>query len=208
VADEPEDPFTAHQLERFDQVLAEIAAAGIEVPLRHAANSAAAIAHPASRYDLVRCGIAVYGIPPAPALAGLVPLEPAIRLATEVSFVKPVAAGEGVSYGLVHHVERDTHVATLPIGYADGVFRSLSLAGQEVLLGGRRRPMVGVVTMDQVMIDVGPDGDVRPGDEAVLLGAQGDERITPDEWAARIGTIGYEVVCAIGPRVERRYTRG
>jgi alanine racemase len=208
VADEPDHPFTARQLERFELVLAEIAAAGIEVPLRHAANSAAAIAHPASRYDLVRCGIAVYGIPPAPALAGLVPLEPAIRLATEVSFVKPVAAGEGVSYGLVHHVEQDTNVATLPIGYADGVFRALSMAGQEVLLRGRRRPMVGVVTMDQVMIDVGPEGDVQPGDEAVLLGGQGDERITPDEWAARIGTIGYEVVCAIGPRVERRYTNG
>ena len=208
VADEPEDPFTARQLERYELVLAEIAAAGIDVPMRHAANSAAAIAHPASRYDLVRCGIAVYGIPPSPALAGVLPLEPAVRLATEVAFVKPVAAGEGVSYGLRHHVERDTFVATLPIGYADGVFRSLSLAGQSVLLRGRRCPMVGVVTMDQVMVDVGPEGDVRAGEEAVLLGAQGHERITPDEWATRIGTIGYEVVCAIGARVERRYTDG
>ena len=96
-------------------------------------------------------------------------------------------------------------VATVPIGYADGVFRSLPLRGQEVLIGGRRRPMVGVVTMDQVMVDCGPDAEVRPGDPVVLLGAQGDERITPDEWAARLGTIPYEVVCAIGPRVERRY---
>ena len=206
VADEPDEPFTSRQLERFDAVLADVAAAGIEVPLRHAANSAAAIAHPSSRYDLVRCGIAVYGIPPAPALAGLVPLAPAVRLVTEVSFVKPVGAGEGISYGLRHHLNRDSMIATLPIGYADGVFRSLSLAGQEVLLGGRRCPMVGVITMDQVMVDVGPDTDVVAGDEAVLLGAQGDERITPDEWAARLGTVSYEVVCAIGARVERRYT--
>lgn len=208
VADEPDDPFTAGQLERYEQVLAEVAAAGIDVPLRHAANSAAAIAHPASRYDLVRCGIAVYGIPPAPALDGLVPLAPAVRLATEVSFVKPVAKGDGVSYGRRHHLERDTVLATLPIGYADGVFRGLSLSGQSVLLGGRRCPMVGVVTMDQLMVDVGPDADVRAGDEAVLLGAQGNERITPDEWAGRLGTIAYEVVCAIGARVERRYVRG
>jgi alanine racemase len=208
VADEPDDAFTALQLERYEQVLAEVAAAGIDVPLRHAANSAAAIAHPASRYDLVRCGIAVYGIPPAPALDGRIPLRQAVRLATEVSFVKPVAKGEGVSYGLRHHVERDTVLATLPMGYADGVFRNLSLQGQSVLLGGRRCPMVGVVTMDHLMVDVGPDATVQAGDEAVLLGTQGDERITPDEWAGRLGTIAYEVVCAIGARVERRYVRG
>jgi alanine racemase len=206
VADEPDNPFTAVQLERFESVLADLSAAGIEPPLRHAANSAAAIAHPASRYDLVRCGITVYGIPPSPALAGAVALQPAVHLATEVSFVKHVAAGEGVSYGLHHRVDRDTRVATLPIGYADGVFRRLGLERQEVLIRGRRHPMVGVVTMDQLTVDVGPDSDVRPGDEAVLLGAQGDERISPDEWAARLGTISYEVVCAMGARVERRYS--
>lgn len=205
VADEPENPFTAVQLDRYEQVLAELAAAGVDVPLRHAANSAGAIAHPRARYDLVRCGIAVYGIPPAPALDGAVALDPAVRLATEVSFVKEVAAGERISYGLHHQVERDTVIATLPIGYADGVFRRLGLEHQEVLIGGRRHPMVGVVTMDQVMVDVGPGSTVRVGDEAVLLGAQGDERVTPDEWAARLDTISYEVVCAMGARVERRY---
>ncbi len=157
VADEPDDPFTARQLERFDAAVAAVEAAGIPVPMRHAANSAAAIAHPASRYDLVRCGIALYGIAPSPRIRDHVALEPVVRLATEVAFVKPVAAGEGVSYGLRHHVDRDTLVATLPIGYADGVFRSLGLLGQEVLIGGRRHPMVGAVTMDQVMVDVGPD---------------------------------------------------
>jgi alanine racemase len=205
VADEPHDPFTARQLERYDAVLDDLAAQGIEVPIRHAANSAAAIAHPAARYDLVRCGIAVYGIAPGPELVGAIDLQPAVRLVTEVSFVKEVGKGEGISYGLHHHVERDTRIATLPIGYADGVFRALGLEQQEILIGGRRCPMVGVVTMDQVMVDVGPEAEVHVGDEAVLLGAQGEERISPDEWAARLGTIGYEVVCAIGPRVERRY---
>jgi alanine racemase len=177
----------------------------MEVPLRHAANSAAALAHPASRYDLVRCGIAVYGIPPGPALEDRVPLRPALRLVTEVSSVRAVPAGDRVSYGLRHRFDADTVVATLPIGYADGVFRSLGVAGQPVLVHGTRRPMVGVVTMDQLMVDVGPDSDVAPGDEVVLLGAQGGERVSPDEWAARLGTIAYEVVCALGARVERRY---
>jgi alanine racemase len=206
VADEPENSFTALQLERYDAVLAEVAAAGIDVPLRHAANSAATMNQPASRYDLVRCGIAIYGIPPAPSLEGVVPLQQAVRLATEVSFVKPVAAGEGVSYGHRGRAPRDTLVATLPIGYADGVARALGALGQEVLIGGRRHPMIGVVTMDQVMVDVGPDADVAAGDEAVLLGTQGHQHITPEEWAQKLGTVGYEVVCAIGARVERRYT--
>ncbi len=205
VADEPDSSFTARQLERFDAAVAAVEQAGIPVPMRHAANSAAAIAHPASHYDLVRCGIAVYGIAPAPALRDRVALEPVVRLATEVAFVKPVAAGEGISYGLRHHLERDTVVATLPVGYADGVFRSLGAAGQEVLVGGERHPMVGVVTMDQVMVDIGPCSDVRAGDEVVLLGAQGEHRISPDEWGAQLGTIAYEVVCALGARIERRY---
>lgn len=205
VADEPDDPFTAQQLERYDSVVDAIEAAGVRVPLRHAANSAAALVHPAARYDLVRCGIAVYGIPPAPALAGIADLRPVVRLATDVAFVQEVAAGERISYGLRHRFDRDTVVATLPIGYADGVFRRLGIEGQEVLIGGRRHPMVGVVTMDQVMVDVGPGADVRAGDEAVLLGRQGDEEVTPDEWAERAGTIAYEVVCALGARVERRH---
>ncbi|MGQ0431767.1 MAG: alanine racemase, partial [Microthrixaceae bacterium] len=203
--DEPESSFTVTQIQRFEATLADLATAGIEVPMRHVANSAAAIAHPASRYDLVRCGIAIYGIAPSAALLGALPLEPAVHLATEVSFVKDVPAGEGISYGLRHRTERATRVATLPIGYADGVPRRLGLQHQEVLVGGRRHPMVGAVTMDQLMVDVGPDSDVRQGDEAVLLGAQGDERITPDDWAEQLGTIAYEVVCAIGARVERRY---
>src|SRR5918997_1494888 len=140
VADEPDNPFTAEQMVRFDAVLADLRAAGIEPPIVHAANSAATLMHPSTRRDLVRCGISVYGIPPAPTLAGLVDLRPALTLTSEVSFVKPVAAGEGVSYGLRHRFDRDTVVATVPIGYADGVFRALPLLGQEVLIGGRRPP--------------------------------------------------------------------
>ena len=207
VADEPDDPFTALQLERFDAATAAVERAGISVPMRHAANSAAAITAPASRYDLVRCGIAVYGIAPAPALVDRLALEPAVRLVTEVAYVKQLAAGERVSYGLLHAVERDTLVATLPIGYADGVLRRLGIENQDVLIGGRRCPMIGVVTMDQVLVDLGPESEVQVGDEAVLLGAQGGLRISPDEWAARLGTISYEVVCALGARVERRYGR-
>ncbi len=204
VADEPERAFTAEQLDRFDAVLAELAAAGIDVPLTHAANSAGAIAHPAARRSLVRCGIAVYGIDPSPELAGALPLRPALRLRSEVSFVKRVAAGEGVSYGLHHTFDRETTVATVPIGYADGVRRRLGLLHQEVLIGGRRRPIVGVVTMDQLMVDCGDD-PVAVGDEVVLLGRQGDEEVQATDWAAALDTIGYEITCAIGPRVPRRH---
>ena len=205
VADEPGNPFTGHQLARFDAVLEQLQAEGFDPPLRHAANSAGAIRVPEARYDLVRCGIAVYGVPPAPVLDGLVDLRGALSLSSEVSFVKQVPGGQGISYGLRQRTRHETMIATVPIGYADGVFRSLPLAGAEVLIHGRRRRMIGVVTMDQLMVDCGADLDVQPGDPVVLLGAQGDERITPDDWAEKLGTISYEVVCAIGPRVERRY---
>lgn len=204
VADEPDDPFTAEQLRRYDAVLDELAAAGTRPAVRHAANSAAAIAHPSARYDLVRCGIAVYGIAPSPAVAGGAELEPALTLRSEVAFVKQVGAGEGISYGLRHRFERDTTVATVTIGYADGVRRRLSEVGGEVLIGGRRRPIVGTITMDQLMVDCGDD-PVAPGDDVVLIGRQGDELITADEWAAHLDTIPYEVVCGIGPRVCRRW---
>ena len=204
VADEPERPFTAEQLERFDAVLAALAAEGIEVPLAHAANSAGALAHADARRSLVRVGIAVYGVDASPELAGALPLRPVMRLRSEVTMVKRVAAGEGISYGLHHTFEREATVATVPIGYADGVRRRLGLLGQEVLIGGRRRPIVGVVTMDQLMVDCGDD-PVAVGDEVVLLGRQGDEEVRAEEWAAALDTIGYEITCAIGPRVPRRY---
>jgi alanine racemase len=209
VADEPGHPFTATQLARFQEVLAAVG----RPPVVHAANSAAALDHPAARHDLVRCGITVYGLDPSAEVAGRVPLRPALSLVAEVSAVRVVAAGEGVSYGLRRAMSVDSLVATVPLGYADGVPRRLSSVGGEVLLGGRRRPLAGTVTMDQLMVDCGPAGDpaadvVRPGDEVVLLGRQGDERIGAEEWAERLDTISYEIVCGISARVPRRYVGG
>lgn len=205
VADEVDNPFTDVQLDRFEAVLDELANEGIHPDLRHAANSATAIVHPRGRYDLVRAGIAVYGIAPAPGLGEELDLRPAMSLSAEVSMVKRVPAGEGISYGLRYRTERETTVATVPMGYADGVSRRLGLTGGCVLVGGRRRPILGVVTMDQLMVDCG-DEPVAVGDDVVLIGRQGDEEITAEEWAGRLDTIAYEVVCGIGPRVPRRYT--
>jgi alanine racemase len=204
-ADVPDDSFTAEQLARFDEVLKELEAAGVRPPIVHTANSAAAVGHPHSRRDLVRVGISLYGIPPAPHLADAVDLRQALTLSTEVSHRMHVPAGEGVSYGQRWRAPHDTVVVTIPIGYADGVPRGLSAAGGEVLINGRRHPMVGTVTMDQLMIDCGPDSAVQPGDEVVLLGTQGDQAITPWDWANLVGTIPNEIVCGIGPRVGRTY---
>ena len=185
-------------------------AAGLRPPLVHAANSAAALDHPEARYDLVRCGITVYGLDPSAEVSDRVPLRPAMSLVAEVSAVREVAAGEAVSYGLWRPVAVDSVIATVPLGYADGVPRRLSSVGGEVLLGGRRRPLAGTITMDQLMLDCGPVGDaaadaVRPGDEVVLIGRQGDERIGAEDWAERLDTIAYEIVCGISSRVPRRY---
>ncbi len=205
VADEPDHPFTDEQLARFRAAVAELEGAGLRPPLLHAANSAAALTRPDARFDLVRAGIAVYGIDPAPALAGAADLRPALSLHARVTHVKRVSAGERVSYGLRHRFGRDATVATVPLGYADGVPRRLGAVGGEVLVGGRRRPIVGVVTMDQFMVDCGDDA-VALGDEVVLIGRQGDEVVTANEWGDRLDTIGYEVVCGIGARVPRVHT--
>ena len=202
-ADEPENPFTEHQLDRFDEVLAALAAAGHHPPLVHAANSAGALTHPRARYGMVRAGIAIYGISPGPGVDHLcADLQPALSLLARVSHVKRVAAGEGISYGLRHTFERDTTVATLPLGYADGVPRRLQAVGGTVLLGGHRRRIVGVVTMDQLMVDCGDD-DINSGDDVVLIGSQGGHTITAADWAEALDTIAYEIVCGISARVER-----
>jgi alanine racemase len=205
-ADEPEHPGTREQLDRFDDALDALSAAGHHPTLVHAANSAGAIVHPRARYSMVRPGIAIYGISPGPEVDPLVAelgLRPALSLRAKVSFVKRVAAGSRISYGLRHTFSRDTTVATVPIGYADGVPRRLFSMGGEVLVGGVRRRIVGVVTMDQLMVECGDD-PVQVGDEVVLIGPQGEQQVTAAEWAERLGTIGYEVVCAISSRVDRR----
>ena len=205
VADDPDPTYTNTQLDTYDAVCAEIEAAGLDVGMRHAGNSAVAIAHPRGRYDMVRVGIATYGIAPSPSLAGRLELRPAMTLRSEVSFAKRISAGDGVSYGLAWEASVDTTIATVPIGYADGIRRRSGMVGGEVLIGGERRPIVGQVTMDQLMVDCG-DAEVAAGDEVVLIGAQGDQRITAEDWAEKLDTIGYEVVCDIESRVPRRYS--
>ena len=211
VADEPaRDDFTAGQLTQLRQVADRLAESGIRPALLHAANSAGAIAHPAARLDLVRCGIALYGQAPSPELASAatVPaLRPALSFKARVSYVKEVPAGEGVSYGLRYTTPADTVVATVPLGYADGVPRRLAAAGGEVLVGGRRCPIAGTVTMDQLTVDCGPGASVAAGDEIVLIGRQGGEAITAWEWAQRTGTIAYEILCGVSQRVPRTYIR-
>jgi alanine racemase len=207
IADEPDDPFTDRQLDRFESTIADLGAAGVEPPLRHAANSAAAIAYPRARLDLARCGIALYGVHPSAQVGHQLDLRPALRLVAHVSHVQRLPPDETVSYGRRYRTERATTIATVAIGYADGVPRRLSAVGGEVLLRGVRRAIAGTVTMDQLMVDCGDDA-VEVGDEVVLLGRQGEERITAEDWADRLDTIGYEVVCGIGPRVPRRYREG
>jgi alanine racemase len=207
VADEPGHPANDAQRDRFDGVLADLRAAGIEPPIVHAANSAATIDHPEMHHDLVRCGIAVYGLDPSPALRGRAALRPAMQVVSRVAHTRRVAAGDAVSYGLRRTLPADATIATVPIGYADGVPRRLFDTGADVLVGGRRRALAGVVTMDQILVDCGDDR-VEPGDEVVLLGCQGDARIGAEEWADRLGTISYEIVCGISARVPRRYVDG
>jgi alanine racemase len=203
VADELDHRYNDRQLAAFDDVLDALRERSLSPRLVHAANSAGALVLADARYDMVRCGIAVYGVAPAPDLADLVPLQPVLAVKARVSFVQRLEADEAVSYGLRYRLPRDAWVATVPIGYADGIPRNLGERGGEVLVGGRRCRIAGAVTMDQLMVDT---GDVRPapGDEVVLLGRQGDEQITAQEIAQRLGTIAYEVVCGIGPRVPRR----
>ena len=185
---------------------------GIVARVHHAANSAGAIAHPASRLDLVRTGIALYGYLPGTtdaleerwaAAVGEARLRPVLALKARVHLRRALARGERPSYGRRGALLADTIVATVPLGYADGVPRLLGSCGGSVLIGGRRRPIIGAVTMDQLIVDVGTEGDVDAGDEVVLLGRQGNEAIGADEWAALLGATPYEVLCGIGPRVPR-----
>lgn len=206
VADEPDNPFTAYQIEQYNHLLSRLRLGGHHDFCRHLANSAVSMAHPAGRFDMVRCGIAIYGIPPSPALAGCLSLKPAMTLRTEVAMVKTIAAGTSVSYGHHYTAPADTQLATIPIGYADGWTRRLGVSGGEVLIGGRRCPIAGVVTMDQTMVDCGLDHPVSPGDEVVLLGRQGSQEITATEIAERIDTVAYEIVCHLGRRIPLRYT--
>ncbi len=196
------DPATTRgQLQRFLAAAGALREAGIRPRLLHAANSAATITAPETHLDLVRPGAAIYGIAAGPGLAE--GLRPAMTLRSRVSLAKRLEAGERLSYGHRYRLERPGWVATVPVGYADGYPRALSNRA-EVLIRGRRHRVAGAVTMDQLLVDCG-EVEVAPGDEVVLLGAQGGERITAEELAEHAGTIGYEIVTSISERVPREY---
>jgi alanine racemase len=202
-SDEPGDPFTALQLDRFNEVSGRVRAAGVRPRYLHAANSAATMTNPAAHLDLVRTGMGMYGIAPAPGLADGLDLRPALSWKSGVSMVKRLARGERISYGLRYRLDREAWVATVPVGYADGYRRGLS-EHAEVLIRGRRYPVAGTITMDLLTVDCG-DGPVAVGDEVALIGRQGEEEITAEDLAAKLETIAYEVLCGIGPRVRREY---
>ncbi len=174
--------------------------------MRHLASSGATLALPETHFDLVRPGISVYGLSPGPAVgtSASLGLRPAMRLRARVALTKQVPAGTGVGYGHRHVTSGETTLALVPLGYADGIPRAASGVG-EIMVGGRRRVIVGAVSMDQVVVEVGEDM-VAAGDEAVVFGPGDDGEPTADEWAQALGTIGYEVVTRIGPRVPRVYT--
>ncbi len=202
-ADVPGDWEFERQVERFQKAIDRMRTEGVRPPIVHAANSAATILHPETHFDMVRCGIAIYGLHPAPSTYGAVELQPAMSVKARVSYVKRIGLGDGVSYGLTYHAGAPTTIATVPAGYADGVHRAASNEMQ-VLLGGKRCQQVGRICMDQLMVEV-PDGvRVAPGDEVVLVGMQGADRILMDEQAAHAGTINYELACAFALRMERR----
>jgi alanine racemase len=201
-ADELDSTFFDEQLDRFEEVAAAVKA---EHPgaIAHAANSAAVLRDRRSHHDMARCGVAIYGLDPFqrdPAEQGL---RPALALCSHVADVKRFPAGASAGYGRRWKAPVDTWVGVIPLGYGDGVRRALT-NNADVLVGGRRHPLVGTVSMDNVTIDLGPETEVRPGDEAVLIGRQGEETILAEEVAARLETINYEVTCAISARVPRR----
>jgi alanine racemase len=203
-ADEDDQSFVDAQLAAFRAWIARYPSP--PAPLVHAANSAAALRRPDARFDMVRCGIAVYGMDPFhedPARHGL---EPVLSLHSYVAAVRRFEPGESAGYGRRWRAERPTWVATVPIGYGDGWRRGLS-DNADVLIRGHRHPSVGTVSMDNITVALGEESDVEVGDEVVLIGHQGEERILAEEVARRLGTINYEITCGLSPRVRREHYR-
>lgn len=197
--------YTHSQITRFQSLVQQVEAAGLSIPLIHAANSAAIIGYPSAHFTLVRPGIMLYGYHAAPSGGASTVLRPVLSLKTRIVQLRAVASGESISYNRTHVAGRPTKIAVLPVGYADGYNRALSNRGH-VLIQGRRAAVVGRICMDMTMVDVTEIPAVQPGDEAVLIGRQGTEQITADDLAALLGTIPYEILCAIGSRVPRRYS--
>lgn len=202
--DQKDLSFAREQLNTFESFCAKLRAAGLTIPIRHAANSAGIIQFPESHFELVRLGISLYGLPPSGQIGGEVGLEPVMAWKTKVTHVKSISKGETVSYGRTFQAAYETRVATIPVGYADGLRRALSNQG-EVLIQGRRSTIIGRVCMDQTMLEVTRIPGVKVGDLVTILGKDGYEQLTATEMADWMGTISYEVICGISKRVPRVY---
>jgi len=202
-ADELDDELFPAQLEAFRSFVDEV---GRDDLVAHAANSAAALREPASHLDMVRCGVAIYGLDPFQEDPGAHGLEPALSLRSWLASVRRLDAGESAGYGRRWRAEEPTWIGTVPVGYGDGWRRALA-NDCDLLIGGRRHPLVGTVSMDNLTVALGAETDVEVGDEVVLIGRQGDERILAEEVARRIGTINYEVTTGLLPRVRREPVR-
>jgi alanine racemase len=206
-ADSSDKSYAEKQLHLFINYLKRLQQAGVDPPVTHAANSAALIDMPQSHLDMVRPGIAIYGLYPSDEVQKKkVGLKPAMALKTRIIHLKKVPAGFKVSYGSTHETQKPTTIATVPVGYADGLSRGLSSRGQ-MLVHGQRVPIIGRVCMDLTMLDVGGTEDVQMGDEVVIFGQQGNETLSVDEMAALLKTINYEIVSTITARVPRVYLK-
>jgi len=213
-ADDEDPAFTQHQIERFHSALEQLKAAKFSIPMAHCANSAALLQFPESQYDLVRPGIALYGALPAPGLATVIEslatknrkfsLLPVMQWKTQILSINTLPKGSPVSYGQKFVSQRESRIATLPVGYADGLERILTHR-MNVLVRGHKAPQVGTICMDMCMVDVTDIVEAQEGDEVVLFGQQGEASITADEMAAQAGTIPYEIFCGVGKRVPRLY---
>lgn len=201
------DAFTMRQFGCFKELIEALQREGITFELRHCANSAAIFDYPLSHFDMVRAGIVIYGLYPSADLRHRPDLRPVLSLRSVVSHVKTLKAGATVSYGRDFTADREMTVATIPVGYADGYPRRLSPGGAQVLIHGRRCPILGRICMDQLMADVSALDAVKIGDVVTLIGRDGEEEILADELAACEGTINYEVVCGLSKRVPRVYLK-
>lgn len=207
-ADEEDKTYTRHQMALYAAGLEAFRKAGLTPPIRCLSNSAGAIDVPDAAFDMARIGISLYGLPPsADVKLANIHLQPVMQWKTRIVHLKTLPPGELVSYGGMFATQRSTRVATLPVGYADGYRRRLWATGGEVLVKGRRAPIIGRICMDMCMIDVTDIPDAAEQDEVVLIGAQGADAITADEMAARLETINYEITCLVGQRVPRLYYR-
>ena len=204
-ADDISGDYTKKQLDEFVRVIGEVESNGFKIPLKHAANSAATLYFPESHLGMIRIGLAMYGLYPPFAKNRPLDLRPALAFKTGVVYKKRVREGTALSYGCTYVTDKETTIVTLPVGYADGLPRSLSNRGK-VLIHGKRYPIVGAVCMDLTLADVGDDA-IEFGDEVVMIGRQGKEEISVDEVAELEGTISYEVICGIGKRVPRIYKK-